>query len=121
MSDSALVRAWPAAGLRARSGDLELRWAGDALAVQLAELAARGVHPPDTMPFLVPWTRAEPEKLVRETLAYYWGVRGQIGPELFRLELAVLLDGVVVGVQGAGGRDWSVLRTLETGSWPGLA
>jgi len=31
----------------------------------------------------------------------------------------VLVDGVPVGTQGAGGADWAVLRRAETGSWLG--
>src|SRR5258708_4778253 len=35
------------------------------------------------------------------------------------LELAVIRDGVVVGIQGIGGRDFAVLREVHTGSWLG--
>jgi RimJ/RimL family protein N-acetyltransferase len=35
------------------------------------------------------------------------------------LELAVIRDGVVVGTQGVGGRDFAVLREVHTGSWLG--
>jgi RimJ/RimL family protein N-acetyltransferase len=35
------------------------------------------------------------------------------------LELAVLCDGVVVGSQGVGGRDFPVLREAHPGSWLG--
>ncbi|MCL2793776.1 MAG: GNAT family N-acetyltransferase [Microbacteriaceae bacterium] len=119
MASDALISLWPAAGVRARAGDLELRWIDDDLLVQLAELAARGVHAPDAMPFYFPWTRGTPEEVARSVLKFQWAARERIGERL-TLELAVLVDGVVVGSQGASGADWSTLRTVETGSWLGL-
>ncbi|WP_454299216.1 GNAT family N-acetyltransferase [Salana multivorans] len=115
-----LTDLWPAAGVRARAGDLELRWIDDSLLVRLADLASRGVHPPDTMPFSVSWTRGTPEQVARNVLTFQWGIRSQVGPDVFRLEAAALVDGEPVGIQGVGGGDWSVLRTVETGSWLGL-
>jgi hypothetical protein len=50
-----LVRLWPAAGVRARPADLELRWIDDDLLVALSHLAGRGVHDPSRMPFSIPW------------------------------------------------------------------
>ena len=120
MTSPALVRHWPAAGVRARSGDLELRWIDDDLLVALADVAARGIHEPSRMPFFVPWTRGDAETVARRVLTYQWGVRGQIGPERLVLELAVLVDGTPVGIQGASGDDWGVLRRVETGSWLGI-
>jgi RimJ/RimL family protein N-acetyltransferase len=118
MASDALIRLWPAAGVRARAGDLELRWIDDELLVDLAELASRGVHGPDTMPFYFPWTRGTPTEVARSVLKFQWSVRERIG-ERVTLELAVLVDGAVVGSQGAGGSDWSTLRSVETGSWLG--
>lgn len=57
-----LAEVWPATGLRVRAGDLELRWIDDDLLVRLADLAARGIHEPDVMPFFVPWTRGTPDR-----------------------------------------------------------
>ncbi len=37
----------------------------------------------------------------------------------WRLELAVVRDGVVVGTQGLAARDFAVLREVNTGSWLG--
>lgn len=119
-ASDALIKLWPAAGVRARAGGLELRWIDDDLLVELAELASRGVHDPDHMPFYTPWTRGTPEQVARSVLGYQWSSRQRIGPERLTLELAVLVDGVVVGSQGASGSDWGVLRTVETGSWLGL-
>ena len=115
-----LAQLWPAASIRVRAGDLELRWIDDATLVELAELASRGVHPPEAMPFEHPWTRGTPEEVARSVLAYQWGVRGRLSPADWALELAVVRAGTVVGVQGLVASDWPVLRTVRTGSWLGL-
>ncbi|GAB3611568.1 GNAT family protein [Humibacter ginsengiterrae] len=111
---------WPAAGIVARAGALELRWMDDDLILELARLAVRGVHDPDRMPFGTPWTRGTPDQIMRGMLAYQWAKRTAIAPGKFRLEYAVLVDGVIVGSQGAGAKDWDVLHRANTGSWLGL-
>ena len=115
-----LQRLWPAAGVRVRSGDIELRWIDDELLLALAEVASRGVHAPDTMPFEHPWTRGTPDDVARSVLTYQWQVRPQLSPAKFALELGVVVGGVPVGVQGLVGDDWSTLRRVQTGSWLGL-
>ena len=114
-----LVSIWPAAGLRVRAGDLELRWPDDDLLVKLAAVASRGVHDPDRMPFNFPWTRGTELEVARNVLTYQWSVRKRVEPKDLLLELAVLVDGEPVGMQGAGGRNWDVLHEVETGSWLG--
>lgn len=116
----ALARLWPASALCVRAGGLELCWIDDDLLVQLAELAARGVHYPDAMPFEHPWTRGTPDEVARSVLTYQWSLRSRVSPERFTLELAVVADGVPVGIQGLVADDWSVLRRITTGSWLGL-
>lgn len=115
----ALARLWPASALRVRAGDLELRWIDDELLLDLAELAGRGIHDPGTMPFEHPWSRGSADDVARNVLTYQWDIRGRISPEAFALELAVLHDGVPVGVQGLTARDWPVLQRVTTGSWLG--
>lgn len=115
-----LRRLWPAAGVRVRSGDLELRWLDDDLLLALAGLAARGVHDPRSMPFEHPWTRGTPDEVARSVLAYQWNARTKVSPRRFVLELGVVSSGVPVGVQGIVGDDWRVLRSVRTGSWLGL-
>lgn len=117
---TALADAWPLAGLRVVEGDLELRYPDDALLVELARVAVRGVHEPDRMPFTFPWTRATPAELVPRFLAYHWGLRSNVSPAGWTIELAVLLDGEPVGVQSIFAKDFGVLRTAETGSWLAL-
>lgn len=114
------VEIWPLLGLRVRSGDLELRAPDDRMLLDLARLAARGVHPPDYMPFLVPWTRGTPVQVARSVMTYQWGLRPRTTPADWAFELAVLQDGELVGTQGAYAKDFRITRTAETGSWLGL-
>lgn len=119
MPSDALEDLWPAAGIRARAGDLELRWIDDDLLVDLARVAGRGIHDADRMPFATPWTRGTPDEVARSILAYQWDVFSQVGSARWVLELGVLVDGVPVGIQSASAKEWSVLRSAETGSWLG--
>ncbi|KAF2419097.1 GNAT family protein [Microbacterium sp. B35-30] len=115
----ALARLWPASAVRVRAGDLELRWIDDDLLVELSDLAGRGIHDPDQMPFAHPWTRGSADEVARSVLAYQWGIRNRLSPTEFVLELAVVHEGIPVGIQGITARDWSVLRRVTTGSWLG--
>jgi RimJ/RimL family protein N-acetyltransferase len=119
MSSDQLVRLWPAAGIRVRSGDLELRWIDDELLAELADTAGRGIHSPDTLPFEHPWTRGTPDEVARSVVSYQWNARPQVSPQRFVLELGVIAGGVPVGVQGLVADDWAVLRRVQTGSWLG--
>ncbi|WP_456786164.1 GNAT family N-acetyltransferase [Cellulomonas sp. P5_C5] len=111
---------WPLAGLRVRSGDLELRYMDDADVHALARLAADGIHAPEAMPFTVPWTRGTPVEVARSILTYQWGARASVTPERWKLELAVVRDGEVLGTQSLMAHDFPITRTAETGSWLGL-
>ena len=111
----------PALGLRLRAGDLELRGITDDLVAELAGLAARGVHPPEFMPFTFPWTDTPAEDFGRTFAQYHWRTRAEFSTASWSLNLAVLHRGEVVGVQGVGTADFLVTRTGETGSWLGLA
>ncbi len=115
-----LVEKWPPAGVRILCGDLELRFLTDDLLVRLAELAGEGVHAPDFMPFVQPWTRGTPQQVQRSVLQYQWGLRGSWSREKWSLELGVLRDGEVLGIQGVYAQDFAVTREAETGSWLGL-
>lgn len=121
MTTTPLTVAWPVAALRVTEGNLEMRFADDDLLLKLADLAARGVHAPDVMPFPVPWTRGDPAAVRRGLLAYHWGARAALSPDAWNLELAVLVDGEPVGVQSLFAKEFGVRRTVESGSWLGLA
>jgi RimJ/RimL family protein N-acetyltransferase len=108
---------WPFAALRIRTPTIELRYADDDDLVALAHLAAEGIHDPATMPFSVPWTRAESPELERKALQHHWLVRASLSKEAWSLPFAVSHDGELVGVQGIEAKQFGVRRTVETGSW----
>ena len=111
---------WPFAGLRVVSGDLELRYLDDDLLLRLAALAGQGVHDPDAMPFLTPWTRGTPLEVARSVVAYQWRNRAEASSDKLGIELAVVRDGELLGIQGFYAGKFAVTRTAETGSWLGL-
>jgi RimJ/RimL family protein N-acetyltransferase len=110
---------YPVLGLRIAAGPLELRGISDDDIVALADLAGRGIHPPELMPFSTPWTDAPAPELPLRFAAYHWGNRASFSPERWSLDLAVAWEGVVVGTQGFTTNDYLVTRTGETGSWLG--
>jgi RimJ/RimL family protein N-acetyltransferase len=112
---------WPLFDLRVRTPRLELRPPDDDDLVAIARLAAAGVHPPDTMPFLQPWTRVPSPGLERGAMQWGWRNRAELTPERWRLAFAVLEDGDIVGVQDVQADDFAVRRSVATGSWLGQA
>lgn len=116
-----LLTHWPLAGLRLTTPRLELRLPTPDDLGALAALAADGVHDPAVQPFTVAWTDVVPEQRARSVLQYHWRCWGEWQPENWKLNLAVVRDGVVVGTQGLSARDFSVRREVSTGSWLGRA
>jgi RimJ/RimL family protein N-acetyltransferase len=116
-----LLRRWPFFGLRVRTPRLELRYLDDELCLALAELAVAGVHEPGAMPFTIPWTEAPSDELPRNSLQWYWRNRAELSPARWHLELAVLVDGEVVGSQSVTAEHFPERRGVETGSWLGRA
>lgn len=111
---------WPLLDLRLTTPRLELRVPDDAELAALADLAAEGVHEPDRMPFLVPWTDLPPAERARSVVQHHWLRRGNWSAADWSLNLAVLRDGHVVGLQAVHARDFAVLREVSTGSWLGM-
>ena len=118
---ASIVDAFPVFGLRITAGDLELLGIDDETLAALIDLAAQGIHPPERMPFSVPWTDAPPDRLPLRFAQYHWGLRSGFALEHWSLELAVRWEGTLVGVQGFHTRDYLVTRSGETGSWLGQA
>jgi len=103
-------------GLRIRTRRLELRLPTEAELVELYEVAAGGIHPPEEMPFGVAWT----DDLTKESfLAYHHSTRETWTPESWKIDLGTWLDGMLVGVQGIGADGYAEKRTIGTGSWLG--
>jgi len=113
-------RHWPLHGLRIRTPRLELRLPDEALLDELASVGAGGVHAPDRMPFIVPWTDGEPDEVGRASYQHVLGTIAGWTPQDWHLSLAVLHGGKVVGRQDVMGREFGVRREVMTGSWLGL-
>ncbi|WP_370064957.1 GNAT family N-acetyltransferase [Mycobacterium sp. MAA66] len=108
---------WPLSNLQVLTPTLTLRYITDELAVELAGLAAQGIHDPATMPFSIPWTD-EPD-LERNALQYFWRCRAEFTPEHWELPFAVIRDGVAIGVCTVSADQFPTRRVAETGSWLG--
>lgn len=112
---------WPLRHLVLRTPRLELRPDDDAGLDGLVAAAYGGVHPPEEMPFMVPWTDADPRYLGRGMLQYFWSQRAAFAPEDWTINFLVRLDGRVIGTQGLTGRNFAITREVTSGSWLGLA
>ncbi|WP_366510860.1 GNAT family protein [Streptomyces sp. MP131-18] len=98
---------------------LELRLPDPEELAALADLAAEGLHPPEEMPFLVPWTDQPPAERARSVLQHHWLRRADWTPENWALHLAVFAEGRAVGLQDVSAEHFAVLRQVGTGSWLG--
>ena len=112
---------WPLFDLRVRTPLVELRVPDDDDLLELARLAALGVHPAGVMPFGFPWTDLPSPALERGLMQWHWRTRAEWSPTSWRLPLMVLERGRVVGMQDVGASDFGILRTVGTGSWLGMA
>lgn len=109
---------WPLFGLRIRTPRIELRYPNDDLLAAMWEAADRGIHPPEFLPFNVPWTEWGPRSFVQ----HFWESRGRLKPEHWSLNLAVVRDGEVVGSQAMSSQgDFRITKAVGTGSWLGQA
>ena len=83
---------WPLFDLEVRTPRLTMRAITDELAVELAALAARGIHDPAIMPFAMPWSRRESPDLERQALQFYWRCRAEVTPDHWNINLADPID-----------------------------
>ena len=74
------------------------------------------------MPFAVPWTDASGDPdFVTDFVAHHEGTLAAWTPEEWRLNLLAFHDGSPVGSQALRATGFSVDRTVDTGSWLGVA
>lgn len=111
---------WPLRGLRVTTARLELRLPTEDELAELADVAARGVHPPEARPFLSPWTDQPPAAQARHVIQEHWRRLGTWDPEDWALELAVFHEGRPVGLQDMRAEEFAIRREVITGSWLGL-
>lgn len=119
MSPARLADIFPPLGLRVVAGPLELRGIGSEEVLALLDVVRDGIHHPATMPFLMPWTDADPADLPLNYLQWWWRSMALFTRDAWELNLCVLWHGEVVGVQGVTTQDFPTLRFGETGSWLG--
>ena len=115
------MRHLPIFNIRIRSPRLELRLPDLELLDELASLAAAGIHPPETMPFGVPWTDQPSPELERATVRYHLLQLATWSPLAWNFNPVVLHQGKVIGSQGINATNFVVTRNVTTGSWLGRA
>jgi len=115
-----LADLWPLFGLTITTSRLELRLPREDELVQLADLAARGVHRPDERPFLTPWTEGTAQDRARAVLREHWTQLSTWSVTAWWLSLGAFRDGEPLGVVTVSARDFLVVREVWTASWLGL-
>lgn len=112
---------WPILDLRVRTPRLELCLPGDDALIALARLVESGIHPPDYMPFTVPWTDRPSPELGQRFIQWHWRARAGWSPRSWQLRFVALEEGRLVGEQDLEADDFGVLRTVTGGVWVGGA
>lgn len=108
---------WPLFDLRISSPRLELRPVRDEDLPGVIDAALAGIHDPAVMPFAAPWTDAPRDVLIRETAKHQWRLRAGVEPDSWTLNFVILCEGVPIGMQDLSTRDFSITKTVTTGSW----
>lgn len=109
---------WPPFGLRVRTPRIELRYPNDEEIAELADRSAVvGIHDPASMPFAIAWTDVPPPQQQRNTLQFHWNTRASWQPSDWSCNFVVIVDGEIVGSQGAQATNFNVLRSAVTGSF----
>lgn len=112
----------PLYGLRLRTPRLELRLGSPEEIEELGRLAARGIHPPEEMPFAVAWSdRLGESGFLDFFVAHHRDALGAWDPGDWMLHLLVRTDGQLAGSQSVGVDDREPGRVVATGSWLGTA
>ena len=104
--------------IRVRTPRLELRLPSEDELVELFRVAEGGIHPPEEMPFFVPWTD---DLRLDAFLDFHHETWAAWRPERWSLNLITLLDGRPIGSQGIEAADFASTREAQTGSWLGAS
>jgi RimJ/RimL family protein N-acetyltransferase len=117
---------WPLYDLRLVTADpaigtLVLRMPEEAELPAFVELASRGVHPPDEMPFSIPWTDLPSPQRERSSYQFYMSTRAGWTVDDWVLTLGVWVDGEPAGFQDLRAHEFPKYRTVATGSWLGVS
>jgi len=117
---------WPLYGLRVSTvdpalGRLVLRLPTEAELPAFVELAGRGIHPAEEMPFSIPWTDLASPERERSSYQFYMSTRAGWTVTDWVLTLGLWLDGEPAGFQDLRAHAFLTYRTVLTGSWLGQA
>jgi RimJ/RimL family protein N-acetyltransferase len=108
---------WPLFDLVISTPALQLRYATDALLLELAGVA-HDVIPPGSLPFEEGATFYDTSTGGRRRwLAGQWSARSRTSPEWWALVFAVVVEGRAVGTQEVTAVNFGALRTVSTFSW----
>jgi RimJ/RimL family protein N-acetyltransferase len=88
---------------------------------ELGAVALRGIHPPEVMPFRMPWTDRDDDELVAGMSAYHRELCESWQPEAWSLALVAFGDAEPIGTIDVRGERFAERREVETGSWLGQA
>ncbi|HVF21069.1 MAG TPA: GNAT family protein [Mycobacteriales bacterium] len=108
---------WPLFGLTITTPRLVLRPPADDDFPGLLAAIDAGIHDPAVMPFSMAWTDKPRAERERDSIQWWWRQRAEWKPDDWSLPLGVFLDGRAVGMQDVNGKQFSMLRVVETGSW----
>jgi|SRR6476469_572639 len=82
------------------------------LVLRTPRLALRGVHPPQQMPFVTPWTDQAPDDLVRTSIQYFWRGRSHLTASDWSVNFLVRREGRVIGIQELSGKEFAITRAV---------
>jgi RimJ/RimL family protein N-acetyltransferase len=103
-----------------RTPRLELRLATLAELRELADVAKRGIHPPEETPFTVPWTDTASSPSFRDDfVAFHGDAVATWRPARWTLNLIAFKGGRPIGTQAMSARSFARTRRVNTGSWLG--
>ena len=110
----------PLYGLRLRTPRLELRLGSHDELIALAYVAEDGIHPPEEMPFGVPWSDGIGKPgFVDEFVAFHEAQLAGWSLDEWHLNLLVWAEGQLAGTQAVGAERFAETGVARTGSWLG--
>ena len=111
---------WPLFDLAVRTPRLEMRLPREDEFGALIELADRGVHDPETMPFFVAWTDLEPTERARSMAQWLWRQRADWSPHKWTFTAVGFVDGQPIGVQDVSAEQFEACARSRPGpGWGG--
>jgi RimJ/RimL family protein N-acetyltransferase len=114
---TALSSFWPLFGLTLTTPRLVLRPLTDDDIPAAVEAAKSGIHEPGRSPFSTPWAEAPAGELGPNMARWHWRCRAESTPASWSLIMGIWHEGLLVGCQDVGAKDFAALKTVSTGSW----